>query len=276
MDFDWSRVAEPQPDQYDTEVALTQLRRMEGFRRYQPLGDTPTIFDGAVAVRPLEEPYLRMEGFSSAPLEDQRICLAENYVRQWPAAFQQFKNLMYAFYPLNDMSGTRIRPGSKGVVCHSFQSHIGTMCASIEDPVCLAEAFVHEMAHSKLRSLGIMVESTQGFITNDPKARYPSPIRKGALRPMTAVFHAEYSFIYVTQLYLMMLAADPEEETRNYLLVLLQGIVALIEAGSKVIEANIQVDSIGRLFVGGFMDWTGRVIADCRAILDRERIAQVS
>lgn len=275
MDFDWSRVAEPQPDQYDTEVVLARLRQMEGFRRPQPLGDTPTIFDGAVAVRPLEGPYLKM-GFSSAPLEDERICLAEGYVRQWPAVFQQFKSLIHAFYPLSDISGARIRPGSKGYTSHSFESRIGTLCASIEDPIGTAEAFVHEMAHNKLRALGIMFESTQGFITNDPEDRYLSPIRIGVLRPMTAVFHAEYSFIYVTQLYLTMLAADPEEETRKYLLKLLQTLVPLMEAGFEVIEANIQVDSIGRPFVDGFMDWAGRVLADGRALLDRERIAAAS
>jgi HEXXH motif-containing protein len=273
MDFDWSRVAEPQPDQYDTEVVLARLGQVEGFRR--PLGDTPTIFDGAVAVRPLEGPYLKM-GFSSAPLEDERIRLAESYVRQWPTVFQQFKSLIYAFYPLHDVSGARIRPGRRGYSSHSFESRIGTLCASIEDPIGTAEAFVHEMAHNKLRSLGIMFESTQGFIANDPQDLYPSPIRIGVLRPMTAVFHAEYSFIYVTQLYLMMLAADPEEEMRKYLLLLLQTVLTRMEEGFKVIEDNIRVDAIGRPFVDGFMDWAGRVLADGRAILDGERIAAAS
>lgn len=275
MDFDWSRVAEPQPDQYDTEVVLERLRQMGGFSRRPPLGGTPTIFDGAVEVRPLEGPYRRM-GFSSAPLEDQRIRLAESYVRQWPAVFEQFKSLIYAFYPLSDSSGARIRPGGKGYASHSFESHIGTLCASIEDPIGTAEAFVHEMAHNKLRGLGIMFESTQGIITNDPEERYLSPIRIGIPRPMTAVFHAEYSFIYVTHLYLTLLAADPEEEMREYLLVLLQTLLPRMEAGFEVIEANIKVDSIGRPFVDGFMDWAGRVLAEGRATLNRERIAASS
>lgn len=275
MDFDWSRVAEPQPDQYDTEVALERLRRRGNSRPRPPLGDTPTIFDGAVAVRPLEGPYLGM-GFSSAPLEDERIGLAESYVRQWPVVFQQFKSLIYAFYPLRDLSGTRIRPGQKGYASHSFESHIGTLSASIEDPIGTAEAFVHEMAHNKLRSLGIMFESTQGFIANDPQDLYLSPIRIGVLRPMTAVFHAEYSFIYVIQLYLMLLAADPEEATRRYLLSLLRNLMPRMEEGFQVIAANIQVDSIGRPFVEGFMDWAGRALAEGRAILDRERLASAS
>ena len=278
MDIDWSRVAEPQPDQYDTEVVLARLRQREGFTRPQSLGDTPTIFDGAVEVRPLEGTYLKYlnGGFSSGPLEDKRICLAEGYVRQWPTVFQQFKSLIYAFYPLRDLSGARIRPGSKGYISNSYESHIGTLCASIEDPLGTAEAFVHEMAHNKLRALGIMFESTQGFITNDPEDRYLSPIRIGVLRPMTAVFHAEYSFIYVTQLYLTLLAADPGEETRKYLLSLLKTLVPHMQAGFEVIEANIQVDSIGRPFVDGFMDWARRVLADGRALLDRERIALAS
>jgi hypothetical protein len=43
--------------------------------------------------------------------------------------------LIYAFYPLSDISGTRIRPGRKGYSSHSFESRIGTLCASIEDPI---------------------------------------------------------------------------------------------------------------------------------------------
>jgi HEXXH motif-containing protein len=140
------------------------------------------------------------------------------------------------------------------------------LCASIEDPIGTAEAFVHEMAHNKLQALGIMLESTQGFITNDPEERYLSPIRIGVPRPMTAVFHAEYSFIHATQLYLKMLAADPEEETRKYILLRLQTLLPRMEAGFEVIEANIKVDSIGRAFVDGFMDWARRALAEGRAI----------
>jgi HEXXH motif-containing protein len=271
MDVDWSRVAEPQADQYDTEVTLWRRRQLKGLESRPPAGQAPTLFDGAVAIRPLEGPYLRLESLSSAPADDERIRMGERYVRQWPAAFDQFKGLMHAFYPVRDITGTRIPPGSKGSFSHAFESRIGTMCASIEDPVCLAQAFVHEMAHNKLRSLGVMLESAQDLIINDPKDLYPSPILIGKLRPMTAVFHAEYSFIYVTQLDLMMLARGPKKELRDYLLELLERNVSRMEPGLEVIQDNVQVDSIGRPFVDGFMDWARRVIAEGRTILNEER-----
>jgi hypothetical protein len=274
MDIDWSLVAEPQLDGYDSEVALTRLLA-RGVARYRPPGNAPTIFDGAVAVRPLEGPYLSMEGFSSAPPEDKRIHLAEYYVRQWPAAFQQFKYLMYSFYPLHDLTGSRL-PSGKGSISHSFQSHIGTMCATVVDPVCLAEAFVHEMAHNKLRALGIMVESAQELITNDPKDLYPSPILIGTPRPMTAVFHAEYSFIYVTKLNLMMLAADPGGETKRYIMQLLRNNVSRMKPGLRLIQDSIEVDSNGRLFVDGFINWAMRTIAEGQALLDKESMALAS
>lgn len=279
MDIDWTRVAEPQPDQYDTEVTLRRLRSSRGLSSPPPLGEALTIFDGAVEIRPAEGPYLHMEGLASATLSEERvqkIRLAESYVRQWPAAFDQFKALMHTFYPIRDVKGSRIPPGSKGSISHAFQSHIGTMCASIEDPVCLAQAFVHEMAHNKLRALGIMVESAQEFITNDPKNLYPSPILIGTPRPMTAVFHAEYSFIYVTQLDLMLLANDPEKELRDYVMVLLKHNVSRMEPGLELIRDKIQVDSIGRPFVDGFIDWAQRAIDEGRRILDGGRIALAS
>ncbi len=272
MRIDWARMAEPQPDQYDSKATLEYLQLWQGgvgFDRAPE--DAPVIFDGAVAVRPLEGPYRRMEGLSSGPAADERIHLGEQYVRQWPAAFEQFKTLMHTFHPVIDTTGARFRPGTRGSFSHSFQSRIGTMCASIEDPVCLAQAFVHEMAHNKLRSLGIMFESAQGLIVNDPKDLYPSPIRIGVPRPMTAVFHAEYSFIYVTNLDLMMLAAGPDEQLRNYLLELLERNVTRMEAGFGVIKDYIQVDADGRLFVDAFMAWAHRIIADGRAVLAAER-----
>lgn len=279
MEIDWTRVAEPQPDQYDTEVTLRRLRQSRKLPSRQRSEEALTIFDGAVEVRPTEGPYSRMEGLASAPLSDEsmrKIRLAECYVRQWPAAFDQFKALMYAFYPIRDIKGNRLPPGSKGSISHAFQSHIGTMCASIDDPVCLAQAFVHEMAHNKLRALGIMVESTEGFITNDPKELYPSPILIGTPRPMTAVFHAEYSFIYVTQLDLMLLANDPEEELKNYVMLLLKNNVSRMEPGLKLIREKIQVDAIGRPFVDGFIDWAQRAIDEGRRILDGIQVALAS
>lgn len=279
MDINWTRVAEPQPDQYDTEVTLQRLRQSRGLPSRQRSEETLTIFDGAVEVRPTEGPYSRMEGLASAPLSDKsmgKIRLAESYVRQWPAAFDQFKALIQTFYPIRDIKGNRQPQGSKGSISHSYQSHIGTMCASIEDPVCLAQAFVHEMAHNKLRALGIMVESTQGFITNDPKELYPSPILIGTPRPMTAVFHAEYSFIYVTQLDLMLLANDPGEELRSYVLLLLKNNVSRMEPGLELIREKIQVDDIGRPFVDGFVDWAQRAIDEGRQILADSQAALAS
>ena len=47
----------------------------------------------------------------------------------------------------------------KGSASHAFESHVGTMCATVADPVGLAQALVHELAHTKLRCLGIWLES---------------------------------------------------------------------------------------------------------------------
>ena len=54
--LDWSRLAEPQADQYDTDAILdlaastTSAERPQPYRR-TPVGDSPAVFDGQVAVR---------------------------------------------------------------------------------------------------------------------------------------------------------------------------------------------------------------------------------
>jgi hypothetical protein len=271
MNIDWARMAEPQADQYDTGVTLECCRQLPNAGPRRGLGDASTIFDGAVAIQPLEGPYSLMEGLSSAPADDQRIRTGADFVRQWPEVFEQFKALMHTFHPVIDPSGKRFRAGTRGSFSHSFESRLGSMCASVEDPVCLAQAFVHEMAHNKLRALGVSFESARRLITNDPQDLFASPIRIGVPRPMTAVFHAEYSFIYVTQLDLKLLAAGPDAELKSYLLELLERNVTRMEAGYKVIVDNIQVDAEGRLFVDGFLDWALRALTEGRSVLDAER-----
>src|SRR5260221_11585139 len=97
-------------------------------------------------------------------------------------------------------------PGPLGSSSHSDEAEFGIIYASVESPLCLAQAMVHEMAHHKLRALGISAESATRLITNDPAQLFDCPIRKDRKRPMIALFHEEYTFVHVTCLDLHMIA----------------------------------------------------------------------
>ena len=124
------------------------------------------------------------------------------------------------------------------------------------------------MAHQKLRALGVSFESAARLVTNPPTQMFDSPIRKDKPRPMTAVLHAQYSFIHVTALDLYMLPGARDEDERQQILMLLARNVPRMQAGYTEIEKNIQVDAAGKRFVDAFMAWSQRVLQDGQATLD--------
>jgi HEXXH motif-containing protein len=143
----------------------------------------------------------------------------------------------------------------------SHEQWFGTVCVTVDDPIGCAQAFVHEMAHQKLRALGVSVESAWRLVRNDPRELYPSPIKIGRQRPMTAVLHAQYSFIYVVELDLRMLAAEPDPMTRHRMLQLLMRNVVRMEAGYETLAANVRTDREGAVFIDAFLAWARRAIA---------------
>jgi HEXXH motif-containing protein len=138
----------------------------------------------------------------------------------------------------------------------------------VDNALGFAQAMIHEMAHQKLRALGVAVESADRLVANDPTERFASPIRKDQPRPMTAVLHAQYSFIHVIALDLHMLAAAETERERQSTLMLLARNVPRMQAGYQEVARHIRTDEPGRLFVDAFMDWSRDVLQRGQTELD--------
>src|SRR5205807_5202222 len=85
-----------------------------------------------------------------------------------------------------------------------------------------AEAFVRELAHQKLRALGVSQESAWRLVTNGPAELFPTPLSTCVARPMTSVLHALYSLLYVVELDLRLIAVEADSPVREHLLRLLR------------------------------------------------------
>jgi len=280
MRIEWDRCAEPQDDEHDTDViwnlvttTVTPIRR-QIHRRRLPEG-SPTIFDGAVAVRYFNQFVPGYPRNDHGRLDHPNIWAAADYVRRWPQAYLQFRRLMDSFHPMIDRnvpeSEYNIRLGSNS---HSDEPMFGAMYASYFDPLGTAEAMVHEMAHNKLRGLGVYVEWAQRIITNPPDELFESPIRKDVLRPMTAVLHAQYSFIHVTQLDLKMIAAETDETMIPKMLFLLAANVPRMEEGFDEMRRNAKLDATGELFMDAFNRWSDKVIEEGNRLLEKHGVAK--
>ena len=260
-------MAEPQDDQYDTKVTLAFARSMPSPLRPEPYlrrsaDGCQTLCDGEVAVRHLDQGEMALPDFRPAPRDHPNLLKAVEYLRRWPAAYEQFKALIDTVHPCLD---TRIKPEYSdiciGSSSHSHEQWFGTICVTVDHAIGCAQALVHEMAHQKLRALGVSLEEAWRLIGNDRALLYPSPIKIGKQRPMPAVFHAEYSFIYVTELDMRMLAAEIDETTRQQILQLLMRNVVRVEAGYETIARHIETDTAGALFVEAFLSWAASTIA---------------
>lgn len=251
--IEWLRVAEPQEDGYDVDATLSFVPA------YPREADWPHRIGGA-EIRPM--PTLPGNGLEQAPADHPNIVRAYELLGTWPAVRRSFDRLIYRFYPLLD-------PGraGRGSTCGSQDSELGIIYATVYSAEGLAEAFVHEMGHTKLRCLGIWLEKADRLITNGPEELFESPIRKDKLRPMTAVVHAEFSYTYVTALDLRMQEAEPGPD---HLLAIGVNLQRLLE-GREVIRCHLKVDRDGEHFFAAYIDWLDRTLEECKRVLEQHK-----
>ena len=127
-------------------------------------------------------------------------------------------------------------------------------------PIGAAEAIVHEMAHQKLRVLGVSFESASRVVGNDRRSLYVSPIIKDRLRPMTAVLHAQYSYIHVTQLDIHILEFERDDQRRDVLRNRLNVNLLRILDGQTTLRKHFEPGPHGREFMVGLSSWMERTI----------------
>jgi len=274
--IDWSRLARPQEDGYDTEVILDlatgggSLLRPEPWRRRSAEG-APTLFGGRVAVRNREQGGLPAPHYAPAAPDHPNLAAAAAILSLWPAAAAQFATLVDTIQPWTDTTipdHARAIPGSSS---HSEEAEFGIVMVTVDSPFGLAQALVHEMAHHKLRALGVSLLRAERLVANDPNQLYTSPIIVGRKRPMTAVLHAQYSFIHVTALDVAVYrGAGEASELREQAVYLLARNVPRMEAGYDELGRHLQTDEDGAAFQSGFMAWSAEVLSAGRAILDAE------
>lgn len=269
---DWSEVAAPREDLHDLEVAVAEFERRNGPRLGRDTrAAARTLCDGRVAVEPGCRPH-GLDGLDDAPVDHPNIERAQEWLRRWPLGERQFAFLMRSFHPLviprRPLDESAFLGGSR---CHSLEAAamFGRMWATINCPFMTAESFVHEMAHQKLFGLGIFKESCVGLVANDPSVGYRSPVITDRPRPMTAVVHGVYAFMYVTALNLEALDAEPAGERRDRILERLAVNVKRIDQGRDELRRHLRTDAHGERFFAGFHRWLDELILRGRDLAPR-------
>jgi hypothetical protein len=257
--IDWFRIAEPQFNQYDTEIALDFAQRSGYVRRTFPTA--PHIMDGAIAV--VDEGHYRLPSCCvPAPADHENIRRACELLEFWPEVACQFRQLTetVAFYQYR---------GAQRQTYHSTGTErFGGIAATVDHAVELAECLVHEMAHHKLRALGVHMNDADRIFLNPADECFHSPIRYDCLRPMPAVFQAQSSFTYAAALHCRIATATQATGAeRSFALLQLANLLPKLEFGEAVIREHALLDSAGRDFLAGYQNWFARVRETAYALL---------
>ncbi len=259
----WDRLAEPQEDQYDSLVVL-ELARRRGYVRSEP-GGGATFFDGKIALRndgPPPGPDCVATG-----ADHPNIAATGELVRSWPAVFTQLQLLIESVSVFLHTGSPYLDDGV-GSSSGSAGSEFGMVSSTVNSAVGFAGSLVHEMAHHKLRALGVQFESAERLIRNPPEQKFRSPVRYDCLRPMAAVLQGQYAFTYSAAMCLAILRPrkNPARDRRIAEEALAVKLPKLV-FGLEVLKRHAKVDAEGGTFLEGLFAWTYRLLDEGLALL---------
>lgn len=254
----WERLAEPQEDQYDSDVVLEFARR-RGYVRSEP-GMHSTFFDGKIAIRN-DCPQLAPDCVLTAA-DHPNVGRDCELVRSWPVVFKQLQRLIDS---VNVFVHTKSPDNDEGIASSSGSggNQFGVVSSTVNSAVGFAGSLVHEMAHHKLRALGVQFETAERLVRNPPEQRFRSPVRYDCLRPMSAVLQGQYAYTYSAALCMEIVRprTNPARDRRiaeDALAVKLPKLVF----GLEVLKRNAELDAEGAAFLEGLVSWSYRLFDD--------------
>lgn len=272
--IDWTRMAEPQLDEYDTQYVLEHAEEVFKFEKKMPAIGEISWLDGHVRLGTI--PVAPSYELPPARTDHPSIAQGEEFLRLWPAGYRQAQRLLNVVYPIDYIHAG---PGTRGCFCgtpgtnrgdeSSEDSPFGEVFSSVFDVIGFLEGVVHEMSHWKLHALGTHFEEWDDLLLlNQPKELYTSSIRKDKLRPMGAVLHAHYSYLHVLAIDLATIVARKagSEFFSGDATNLRTNTDRAIE-GRETIDKNAQWTSEGSGFWKGMEEWTQRMLNQSKSLI---------
>ncbi len=268
---DWSRMAEPQGDGYDTAIVL-RLAAAEQPDHCCGQGSTPDR-SGAVwfEVAPIYEGRLDFErdfsGYRVAAATHPNLSRAVGLIDSWSLGALQARRLVRVLHAALDPV-VEDDVGWNGIssASHSYEDAFGSLWATVHSPVGLAEAIVHEMAHHKLRACGVGFTTAACLVANLADERYPSSLLDGRLRPMPAILHAHYALLYMIALEIAVL--DSGNALAGPLTrALLRRHLKMVGEGDITLRRRLVVDQYGKDFIPALRRWQTRLLSEAEARL---------
>lgn len=261
---DWKVMAVPQIDGSDNKLFVKYVRNSTLQLEPEAKEDEPKLFNNRVALRhfALDDDFLQK--YEHASFSHSSIQEAEHLIALWPEIYEQCGVILNAFNPLL-LKGIEDQKNHGGSNSYQPKNTLGAVCATVHNPILLAQALVHGLAHNKLFSLGQHFESQAPLFKNEKDELFDSPVRLDILRPISAVFHGIYAFAHVLVLDRILFEKSNSYDKTQFL-----GLLKLnalrVKKGAALIEKCAKLTSKGEAFVGSFLKWAKDEVAQALKI----------
>ncbi len=255
---DWEIMAVPQIDGSDTDLFVKYAHASNLSKEDAAREGESSIFNGTVALRRFDWDEGFLKRYEHAPFDHPSIQEAEALIALWPEVYEQFGKIVKAFNPVL-IKGVEDHRNYGGSNSHQPDDTLGAVWATIHNPILLAQALVHEMAHNKLFSIGQHFTSKGPLFMNEEDELFDSPIRLDIPRPISAVFHGIYAFTHVLALDNVLFEKGNEAD-KMYFVKLMKNNALRVKKGSELIKKCAKLTPEGKAFVHQFMRWSDQEI----------------
>lgn len=259
MDIEWSRMARPQPDGYDTDTLLEMHPKV--IRRVFDDG----VWLGRIEVRESPIPLQMGREHTPAIMTQVRANQLLSYLQAWEQGWFAMETYLDYLHPWQSVNGGR--------GCSSGHHHYDVrtfpwqaVYVTVNDLQGCAQGMYHELAHLRLETMGIGIETHDGLLLkNTADELYDSPVRKDIKRPMSAVLHGTYAWIMFmnADLEIVRKGLTPIEIAKDYM----AHNIPKIREGLQEIATYAKPTAAGEWFLGGMQAWGEEVTDEAEKVL---------
>lgn len=262
----------PQANGYDSLVFNTLTGENVGKSELHPDAvANDLIFAGKVRVGYFEQDIMNPPRYQKAFACAEVFRQAEHYLQAWPEMYEQIKILVKVIQPFYD---TTIHPKHIEFAVGSSSSSIGLplgyICLTVDNPIGVAQAIVHELAHQKIRAIGIIENNTDAIFSNAPYVSAPLNINQRVLP--AAAFHDIYTFTHILQLNISMASLSLSAIEKDHLYQLLLKNSIRIEHALYYLTEEIRTITYYKTFYEKLISWMKKCVQDTKRILSESYV----
>lgn len=262
---EFAKLARPGAHSHELVKHVPSHDRVDGLR--QPQREQEKMFDSILIARAKDfRVPNRMFFCSSHP----NIRRAEKWINSWGNLKAELFELISFITPCHEpFARTKNFPGCS---CGSDLSRPFGLWTTVDSVVGISEGIFHEMAHQKLRHLGVTFDDG-GLLLNNPATQTDlSPIRLDVLRPISAILHAQYSYSYVFDVYLHALKEDLDNDEKHELRLAISRVLSRLRFGRSTLLRLARPTNLGEQFLTELWRWFSEMEENAIGILGESAI----